>query len=283
MSGTGGRSASLAWTALSLLGLAAWFGATVVAAVTNDDPSDPAPILRTFAVGGAVFVGVVLAAAGLGVRRRATRVNGSLYRQLALGEVPPGTLRDAVRGTQGTQATYLVLTGLTSALMFTAVGLGENGPTALLLYAGVALVVVWLGVMVRSLGRAYRAAADVLAPLGLAVTAVPSWMPALLGSPRALHGDLAIGGERHGRAVTIAQRPEAAVTVVRGRFARATTTSPASMAALTGQPSRFFRRVEAEVGPDRVTVRRTGNGAGRFVYHDLLLAEHLAARAEAAT
>jgi hypothetical protein len=108
-------------------------------------------------------------------------------------------------------------------------------------------------------------------------------MPALLGSPRALHGDLAIGGERHGRAVTIAQRPEAAVTVVRGRFACATTTSPASMAALTGQPSRFFRRVEAEVGPDRVTVRRTGNGAGRFVYHDLLLAEHLAARAEAAT
>lgn len=282
MSGAEGRSASLAWTALSLLGLGAWFGATVAAAVTNDDPSDPAPILRTFAVGGAVFVGTVLAAAGIGVRRRATRVSSALYRQLALGDVPPGTLRAATRGTQGTTASYLVLAGLTSGLMFAAIGLGEGGPTALLLYTGVALVVVWLGVMVRSLGRAWRAADDVLAPLGLAVTAVPSWMPGLLGSPRALHGDLAIGGERRGRAVTVAQRPGTAVTVVGGRFAHATMTSAASMAALTGQPGRFFRRVAAEAGPDGVTVRRSGNGAGRFVYHDLLLAERLAARAEAA-
>ena len=71
--------------------------------------------------------------------------------------------------------------------------------------------------------------------------------------------------------------------MIHGRFARATMTSAASMAALTGQPSRFLRRVAAEVGPDGVTVRRSGNGAARFVYHDLLLAERLAARAEAAT
>ena len=109
-----------------------------------------------------MFVGAVLAAAGLGVRRRTTRVSGALDRQLALGDVPPATLRDAVRGTQGTQATYLVLTGLTSALPFTAVGLGEDGPTALLLYAGVAVVVVWMGVMEPSLGRAYRAAVTVI-------------------------------------------------------------------------------------------------------------------------
>lgn len=281
MSGAEGRASGLAWTAGSLVGIAAWLGATVLAAATNPDPSDPAPILRTFAVGGGIFIGIVLVAAGLDARRRAARVSTSLYARLVVGDLPPGAVRAAIRGARSGLSAYLVLTGLTTGLMLAAVGLGQDGPTALLLYVALGLVVVWLGVMVRSLAHAYRAADGVLAPLGLALTALPSWAPALLGSPRTLHGPLGIGGERHGRAVSILQRPAMAVTVVEGRFARSTMSSAAAMSALTGEPPRFFRRVEAEVGPRQVTVRRTGNGAGRHMFHDLLLAEALATRGEA--
>lgn len=280
MSGAEGRASRAAWTAGSLVGVAAWLGATVLVAATNDDPSDPAPILRTFALGGGAFIGVVLVAAGLDARRRTTRVSASLYRRLAVDDLPPGAVRATRRSARSPLAAYLVLTGLTTGLMLAAVGLGEDGPTALLLYAALALVVAWLAVMVRSLAHAYRAADDVLAPLGLALTALPSWAPALLGSPRTLHGHLGIGGQRHGRPVSILQRPALAVTVVEGRFARSTMSSAAAMSALTGEPPRLFRRVEAEVGSRQVTVRRTGNGAGRHMFHDLLLAEALATRGE---
>jgi hypothetical protein len=57
--------------------------------------------------------------------------------------------------------------------------------------------------------------------------------------------------------------------------------SATAMAALTGEPPSAFRRVEVRVTSDSVTVRRTGNGAGRHIYRDLLLAEHLADAAAA--
>jgi len=45
-----------------VVGITAWVGATVFVAATNDDPGDATPILRTFAVGGAVFLALLFAA-----------------------------------------------------------------------------------------------------------------------------------------------------------------------------------------------------------------------------
>jgi hypothetical protein len=261
---------------LSVGGLIAWVGATIVVAATGDDPSDATPVLRAHAVGGALYFGALLAAAGVQVHRRGTHAGRRLYQRLALAPVPPATLRAATRGTRGAQAVYLGFTAATTGLVLTAIGLGPDGPTRALYYGAAALVVVWTGVMVVVMARAYEGSDHVLAPLGLAVTTLPSWLPPPFSAGGSLVGELGFAGERHGREVSIAHRPELAVTSIRGRFAPRTLSSATAMAALTGEPPSTFRRVEARVAGDSVTVRRTGNGAGRHIYRDLLLAEHLA-------
>jgi hypothetical protein len=219
MAGDGGGSSGALWMVLSVGGLIAWVGATIVVAATGDDPSDATPVLRAHAVGGALYFGALLAAAGVQVHRRGTHAGRRLYQRLALAPVPPATLRAATRGTRSDH---------------------------------------------------------VLAPLGLAVTTLPSWRPPPFSAGGSLVGELGFAGERHGREVSIAHRPKLAVTSIRGRFVPRTMSSATTMAALTGEPPSAFRRVEVRVASDSVTVRRTGNGAGRHIYRDLLLAEHLA-------
>jgi hypothetical protein len=277
----GGRSSGALWMVLSVGGLVAWVGATIVVAATGDNPSDATPVLRAHAVGGALYFGSLLTAAGVQVHRRSTRAGRRLYERLALAPVPPATLRAATRGTRGAQAVYLGFTAATTGLVLTAIGLGPDGPTRALYYGAAALVVVWTGVMVAVMARAYRSSDDVLGPLGLAVTTLPSWLPPPLSAGGSLVGELGFAGERHDREVSIAHRPELAVTSIRGRFVPRTMSSATAMAALTGEPPSAFRRVEVRVTSDSVTVRRTGNGAGRHIYRDLLLAEHLADAAAA--
>jgi hypothetical protein len=91
-----------------------------------------------------------------------------------------------------------------------------------------------------------------------------------------LVGELSFSGERHGRDVSIAHRPKSAVTAIQGTFPKRTLSSPAAMAALTGEAAKYFRSVAATVGGNGILVRRSGNGAGRYLYHDLYLAERLA-------
>ena len=276
MAGEGDRSSSALWVVLSLGGIVAWIGATVFVAATGDDPSDATPILRTFAVGGGLYFGVLLAAAGVQVHRQGTHASRRLYQRLALHAVPPTTLRAATRGTRGAQAVYLGFTAATTGLVLTAIGLGPDGPTRALYYGAVTLVAVWTGVMVAVMARAYKGSDDVLAPLGLAITTLPSWLSPPFSAGGSLVGELGFAGERHGREVSIAHRTKLAVTSIRGRFVPRTLSSATAMAALTGEPASAFRRVEARVAGDSVTVRRPGNGAGRHIYRDLLLAEHLA-------
>lgn len=267
-------SSGAGWAVFSLVGVAGWIGATVVAAVNAEDPSDPEPILRTFALAGGVFFGLILGAAALQVRRSGSRVNERLYRRLALGEVPPRVLRAAVRGARRVGYVYLLFAAMTTFLALAAIGLGPDGPTAALYYAAGVLVLGWLVYMVYALSRSYQGSNDVLAPLGLAIATLPTWVPTSGGG--VLAGALSFSGERHGRAVAIAQRTRTALTTVQGEFAKRKLTSPDSMAAVTGEPARFYRRVEAKVGRDGVSVRRSGNSAGRYMFHDLLLAECLA-------
>jgi hypothetical protein len=264
-----GRSGGPAWTVFSLLGIGGWIGVTVYVAATNPDPSDPTPILRTFAVAGAVFFAVVLAAAAVGMRRAATVLDQALYLRLAGSGVTRETLADVARRTRRFGPVYLGYAGATTALMLTTIGLGEQGPYRILIAVLAGLVLAWLVTAAFALRSVFRGTDQVLAPLGLAVVEIPV-MPA-----GRLAGRLSYRGVRHGRQVTIVQTPGRSVTTVGGTLPRRSLTSATTMASMTGLPARVWRRVTAVAGGEGVTVRRSGNGAGRWLLHDLLLAEHL--------
>jgi hypothetical protein len=266
------RPRATGWTIFTLLGVAGWLGVTVYVAATNDNPSDATPILRTFAVAGGAFFGVVLVAAAVQLRGSTSRVSEQLYRRLAVFAVSPQTVRAARRQGLRTGHTYLAFAGLTTGLLMTVIGLGEQGPYEILFAVLFLLVLGWFGYGVVALRRAYRSAGDLLAPLGLSMVEAPMMV---VGDGNRLVGRVAYRGVRHGREVSIDQTTRTVVTTVAGRCPRRSVTSAATMAAMTGQPVRAWRGVTARAGDDGVTVRRAGNGAGRWFLYDLLLAEHL--------
>jgi hypothetical protein len=272
-------SRAAAWTTFSLLGIAAWVGATVYVAATSADPSDAGPILRTFALGGGVFIGLALIAGGWELRRSQTRASVRLYHRLALQAVSQGAIRTARRQTQDIGYVHLIFVGVTSALLFTGIAYGEDGPYRVLFGAGFGLVVIWTIYSFYALGRAYAGAGKLLTPLGLTVTTIPTWRPRWSGGGGDLGGRLTIDGERHGRRVRIEQAGGVSVTTVSGRYGQQSVSSADTMASMTGEPARHWRRVRARSGRDGVEVHRTGNGAGRWYLYDLLLAEHLASQA----
>lgn len=275
MAGEAPARSRIGWTVCSLLGIGAWVGATVYVAANNGDPSDPAPILRTFALGAAGFFGVVFGAAAWQVRQRDVVPDQALLERLAIQEVLRRAIRAASRRAGTRMFVYLLFGGTTTTISLTAIGLGEGGPFATLMYVAAALVILWAAYASYAFAGAFAAAADLLAPLGLTVTATPS-----LGASAAagrLVGPVAYSGERHGRRVSITRRPGWATTEVAASAPERSVTSAKTMAALTGEPVTSWRSVEATVDGGGVTVRRTGNGAGRWLLHDLLLAEVLAA------
>jgi hypothetical protein len=263
------------WTVWSFGGLVAWIGVTVLVAVVNDDASDPGPVLRTFAIAGAVFFGVTFGAAGVQMRRRKVQVTTSLYRRLATRDVTDDDLRSATKGLAGIGSTYLFFGALTTGLMLLAIGLHDEDLFPILLWTVVGLVVVWAGYSVIALRRALSASDAFVAPLGLRLTETPTYVSA--GGGGALVGAQEYSGERHGRRVVIRQHPSSAETIVVGTFTASHLRNAQHMSSLTGEPWTSFRRVTAVRGPDTVTVRRQGNGAGRWLLTDLLLAEALAA------
>lgn len=190
---------------------------------------------------------------------------------MALVPVDPAAARRAARRSRTTAILYLAFGATSTALLLTAVALGESGPTRALLYCAGAVLVAWAVVGMAAMGRAYGAAGEVFAPLGLRTTSVPRKVP---GAP--LVGSLRLAGKRQGRAVEITQWPSRAVTRVDGRFPAATVADPVRLAAVTGEDAGAWRCVRAVAGEDGVVVERRGNGAGRHVLQDLLLAECLA-------
>jgi hypothetical protein len=263
------------WAIFTLLGIAAWIGVTVYVAATNPDPSDAAPILRTFALGGAAFFGVTLLAAAWEVRRNQFGTNRRLYQRLALQPVSRGAIRRLTRRTRGAAYVYLVFTGVTTGLLLAAIAGGEAGPYRLLLGAAFVLVLIWAAYSVVALGKAYGGASELLAPLGLKITAVLSWRFRSSGGGD-LVGALTMAGVRHGRQVSVGQAAGSAVTSIDGAYGQRSVRAVAQLAALTGEAAKYWRNVEASAGATGVTVRRRGNGAGRWFLHDLLLAECLA-------
>jgi hypothetical protein len=265
------------WAIYSVLGIAAWMGATVYVAANNADPSDAGPILRTFAFGGALFSGLAFVGGGLEVRGKQGRANVELYRRMAIRELPERAIRAAYRRTTSLTYTYLIFGGLATGLFFAGIGVAPDGPYAVLTIAAAVVIVIWIGFVPVVLRRTFGNAGDVLAPLGLTVTGLPGWRSRGYGGGGDLTGALTISGERSGRQVSIAQTGRLAVTTVRGQFRRRSIGGRNTMASMTGEPARCWRNVTARAGDDGVEVRRTGNGAGRWYLYDLLLAERLAA------
>jgi hypothetical protein len=269
-------SKSARWGIFTVVGIVAWLGATVFVAATNPDPSDATPILRTFAIAGGVFFGLVFAGAAWEVRHTQTDASERLYHRLAVAAVPRRAIRAAVRRTRGMQHTYLAFAAVTTGLLLTMIAFGEAGPYRELAAAMMALVMAWLIYSIVAHDRAFAVSGELLAPLGLAVTDVPGYALRPYGGGGDLVGRLAFAGERYGRQVSVSQAPRVAATEVRGAFRSRSVTSPTTMASLTGEPARFWQDVEARAGDGRVLVRRSGNGAGRWYLYDLLLAERLA-------
>lgn len=270
-----GRSGGGVWAIASLLGIGGWIGVTVYVAATNDNPSDGTPVLRTFAVAGGVLIGSMLVAAAVQMRQSAVKVDERLYRRLAVVATPAAAARAAARQGARTGYLHLLFAGLTTAVMMTIIGLGEQGPYEALFAILGGLVIGWLVYLVIALRRAFRVAADLLAPLGLSIVETPGWVPA--GGGR-VAGRMVIEGVRHGRKVTISQTTREAVTSIEADLPQRSLTGAATMASMTGQPVRAWRGVTARTGSAGVSVRRTGNGAGRWYLYDLLLAEQLAGR-----
>jgi hypothetical protein len=246
------------WAIWSLCGIAAWVGVTVLASVLNDDPSDAAPVTRTFAIAGGVFFGVTFGAAALQMRRLGSTRHADLYRQLALRPVSDAEVRSATRGMASIAWTYLVFGAAVTFLMLLAIGLHDEDLFPILLWLTVGLVGVWLLYMVVALRQAYSASTALFEPLGL----------------HAVGTDVV--GERHGRQVTIRFGPEQVSTHVAGSFDRRATLAAQQLALLTGQPWTAFRRASASRGAEGVVVQRAGRDASRWLLVDLQAAEALA-------
>src|SRR3546814_19630121 len=100
------------WAVLSIAGLAAWIGGVVAVAMGNDDPSDPAPILRAFAIGGGAFFAMVVVVAAIQGRSGDLKLDVDLYRRLAIEEPTDASLSQARRGTRHHVRAYLAFGGL---------------------------------------------------------------------------------------------------------------------------------------------------------------------------
>ncbi|MBA2280877.1 MAG: hypothetical protein H0W25_06525 [Acidimicrobiia bacterium] len=113
------RSGRWGWTLWSAVGIAAWMALTVRAAATLEYPSDPGPVLRTFAIAGGVFFVVTYVAAGVSIRRRRTVATERLVRRLA-PDADTAAVRRAARRSQRSGLSYTFFGAVTTGLLLTA-------------------------------------------------------------------------------------------------------------------------------------------------------------------
>jgi hypothetical protein len=129
------------WLIFTLVGLPVWIAATVVAALVSD-PRDPAPILLTFAAGGAVFFGIMFGVALWQLRQPAPAGSATFWRRVARA--------------------YLVLGIVVTALALAAIAqaaLGIGSPQ-ITLWVTAGITFVWALAVPPLLRRASRDAAE---------------------------------------------------------------------------------------------------------------------------
>lgn len=127
------------WLWFSAIGIPLWIGVTVLASVTNDDPSDPTPTLVAFVIGGGLFFGLMF--------------GGALWQQLRM-RAESGEARFGRGVAIGYSITGAVVTALGLAAIWKAGIQGEDA--SVFIVPLVVIVVVWAVAAVLILGRYNR-------------------------------------------------------------------------------------------------------------------------------
>ncbi len=242
-----------------LVGIGGWVGATVVAAVVNDDPSDPAPVLLTFAGGGALFFGAIF---GFGLWQTRPRSDPQLDLLLAELAIEPGGQGGGARAIGGMRRlarAYLLLGALVTALGLVAIvqtALDVGSPVATV-YALVAITVFWALAVPLALRYANSASAATLGPLGL------------------IQRGTVLAGERHGRGVRVEITSKGSTTSVDSERRLEPLSGPALAAAAERGDPAVWATAEASGDGERITVRREGHGGASWLW-DVWAAEKLA-------
>jgi len=245
--------------AFCLVGIGLWVGATVVAAVLNDDPGEPAPVLLTFAAGGALFFGAIF---GIGLWRTRPRSDPELDLLLAELTIEPGGQGGSARAIGGMRRiarAYMVLGAIVTGLGLVAIveAALEIGSPVATVWALVAITVAWALAIPFVLRYANSASAATLGPLGLAQRGA------------------ALVGERHGRQVRVEITPKGSATSLDSKRELEPLAGPALAAAAgRGEPA-VWAAAEARGDGERITVRREGHEGASWLW-DLWVAEKLA-------
>jgi hypothetical protein len=273
---SGGRHG---WNVFVVLALAVWLGLTFYIGATNDDPADSGPMRRTFVIGAALFTAALLGRQVLKARASAKDETEALYHELAIGPVDADGIRAARRNMRSVSYMYALFAGLATIPALVAIALAPEGPTMELAYVSFGIVAIAAVYMLYALRTIFRGATSWLEPLGLMVSETPKWVayPRWPGGVQGtMVGALGFSGRRHGRDVAILQAPRAALTSIRGSFAKRDLDDSQVVAAVAGELEGSWRKVQVAAGPDGVTVHRRGNGAGAYMLQDLWLAERIA-------
>jgi hypothetical protein len=254
------RSGSRAWAAFCVVGLALWIGATVVAAVLNDDAADPRPVLLTFAAGGAAFFGAMFGAALLQTRPRSDPELDALLTELAVHPAATRLRASLIERMRRIARAYIVLgilvTGLGLwAIVQEALETGDTGTTVTII---IAIVVAWALAVPFVIRFANRASASVLAPLGLTQRGA------------------ALIGERHGRRVRIDITATGSVTRLRAETGAAPMAGEEIHAHVARGAADTWKGVAVETENDQIVVRRDGHAGPSWLW-DVWLAEQLGA------
>jgi hypothetical protein len=251
-------SASRGWAVFCLVGIAAWVGATVLAGLINDDPSDGRPVVLTFAAGAALFFGAVFGVAWWQTRPRTDPELDALLAELAFD--PGGTpgQASAIGAMRRAARAYIVLGFVVTLLGLAAIlqeGL-EVGSAKTTLYVLIAIVVAWALAVPAVLRFANSASASVLGPLGLAQSGAT------------------LVGERHGREVRIELTAHGSVTRVAGSAGPPAMEGEEILAYAGRGDETTWEGVRVEPEADRLTIRRRGHRGPAWLW-DVWLAERL--------
>lgn len=265
----------LAWLAIWVLGL------IVVSAL---QPPDVEALVNKLFLAGWVVLWVLILGIWLAqIRRGVSRDAVDLYERLALTPPTPRA-KASIDSSARVSLAYLGFAFIVVALATIAFATGGSGAVLLAMVGFVAVVGVPL--MVVAL-RSVRADMEALmTALGLEVTETPAfWLTRGLASGRVrmtMDGAQVFAGQRHGRVVSVAQRPNLAITLVEPLggepwlHAPPEPSSAEEMAALTGASAASFANVTVTTSPQHVEVERQGGAVTSQSLLDIALAEAIA-------
>jgi hypothetical protein len=263
----------------ALVGLGLWIGAIVIVGARYSTPADSSPTTTAAVIGGAVFFGCLFVAVGVNTARSKHGATPELYERLALTPVPRDALRAMGRRARMIGYGYASFGAIVTALMLAAIAVGDTERARPIMMAMMVAIGLWLVLMVFTLRQVATMSAVAFAPLGLVLTGLPRIHTSFIADRSWTSGAVTYAGTRHGRPVTILQNAKGAATLVGvDRTPDVLPSTPSDFAALTGETITSWRHVEVACESGTVAVLRTGRAPSKWMLHDLLLAEILAAR-----